>query len=241
MKIVSLVSREWSYEITEQLFNEVGSRVDFTLIATKNIKIKKKNFNLLKIKKSLSPKHIRMIRSLSPDLILTYGWSDYLSKELRKIAPCLILHPSKLPKYRGGSPIQNQIINGVNRSAVTILYAGDKIDSGEILFQEEISFKGYLNEILYRMIKKGIKGTKKILKLYKSKKLKSLPQNHKNATYFKRRKPDQSKIDLNDFKKYEAKYFYNLVRGLQEPYPLSYIECKNKTKLYIKKVHIGKK
>jgi len=33
----------------------------------------------------------------------------------------------------------------------------------------------------------------------------------------------------------EAKYFYNLVRGLQEPYPECYIKCKDNTKLFLKK------
>ena len=154
---------------------------------------------------------------------------------------CLILHPSKLPKYRGGSPIQNQILNGEKKSAVSILYAEDDLDSGEILFQEEISLEGYLTDILNRMIKIGIKGTKKIFKLSKSKKLKSVPQNHNDATYYKRRKPIQSKILLKDIKKFDAEYFFNLVRGLQEPYPLAYIECKNKTRLYLKKVLFEKK
>ena len=148
---------------------------------------------------------------------------------------------SDLPLFRGGSPIQNQILNGLTKTSVTILYADDQLDSGEIIFQEEINLKGYLDEILNRIIQKGIKATKKILKLKKINNLRSFPQNHKKATYFKRRKPIQSKILHNHFKKYEAEYFYNLVRGLQSPYPEAYIECKNKTKLYFKKVYINKK
>ena len=49
---------------------------------------------------------------------------------------------SKLPKYRGGSPIQNQLIDGVRESAVTILYAEDKLDTGNILYQSKISLDG---------------------------------------------------------------------------------------------------
>ena len=75
-------------------------------------------------------------------MILTYGWSHYLSKDLRDIAPCLVLHPSPLPLYRGGSPIQNQIIEGETKSAVSIIYAEDELDKGDILYQNEIDFTG---------------------------------------------------------------------------------------------------
>ena len=241
MKVVSLISRDWSYEITKRLIKENDRTIDFCLLITKKIVINKDKYNHIKIKKKLSANHLRIIKSFSPDLILAYGWSDYLSKNLRNIAPCLILHPSKLPKYRGGSPIQNQILNGIKKSAVSIIYAEDKLDNGAILFQEEINLKGYLDNILKRMINKGVKGTKKIFKMSKQKKIKSISQNHKNATYYKRRKPIQSKILLKDIKKFEAKYFFDLVRGLQEPYPLAYIECKNKTKSYLEKVFVGKK
>ena len=231
MKIVSLISRKWSYEITKNLANNYKSKFKFILFVTKEVNVKDNKYKIFKIRKKLSSKHSKIIKSFSPDLILAYGWSDYISKDLRKIAPCLILHPSKLPKYRGGSPIQNQILNGVKKSAVTILFAEDNLDSGNILFQENISFKGYLNEILERIVIKGIKGTKRIFSSILLNKLKSSKQNHKKATYFKRRRPIQSKIALRDFKKFNAEHFYDLVRGLQDPYPLAYIECKNKTSL----------
>ena len=48
-----------------------------------------------------------------------------------------MLHPSPLPKYRGGSPIQNQIINGESKSAVTLFKINNKIDQGDIIYQKE--------------------------------------------------------------------------------------------------------
>lgn len=240
INIVSLISRDWSFQITNKLVSKFKN-INFHLFVKKNvIKISKNNKKICIIDK-LSKKYIKQIKLISPDLILTYGWSDYLLKEIRYIAPCLILHPSKLPKYRGGSPIQNQLINGVNDSAVTILYAHDKLDAGNILYQKNITLDGYLNEILDRIILKGYEGSIKIINSYKNNTLKSKIQNNKQATFYFRRKPSQSHINLNDFKNYEAKYFYNIVRGLQEPYPAAYITCKNNTKLYLNKVSIKKK
>ena len=240
IRIVSLISRDWSYKITNKLISRFKN-IDFHIFLKKNIKNFTSNkSNIIKLNK-LTKKHINKIKLISPNLILTFGWSEYFSKELRNIAPCLILHPSKLPKYRGGSPIQNQLIDGVRESAVTILYAEDKLDTGNILYQSKISLDGYLNEILDRMIDKGIEGSIKIIKSLKKNALKSRVQNHQEATLYYRRNPSQSQINLKDFKNHEARYFYNLVRGLQEPYPVAYIKCKNNTKLYLDKVSFKKK
>ena len=44
-----------------------------------------------------------------------------------------MLHPSSLPQYRGGSPIQNQIIDGIKESEVCIFKMEKEIDSGQII------------------------------------------------------------------------------------------------------------
>ena len=48
----------------------------------------------------------------NPTYILFYGWSKIIDNKIINDFECIMLHPSPLPKYRGGSPIQNQIING---------------------------------------------------------------------------------------------------------------------------------
>ena len=138
IKIVSLISRQWSLEINKRLIDKF-KEVDFFIYIKKNLKFRKKSILINKLNK----KHIKKINEIKPDFIFTYGWSDYLPTELRNIAPCLILHPSKLPKYRGGSPIQNQLIDNVNNSAVSILYAEKKLDSGNILYQSSLTMHGY--------------------------------------------------------------------------------------------------
>ena len=44
-----------------------------------------------------------------------------------------MLHPSDLPKFRGGSPIQNQIINGVKKTKISIFRINSEIDAGDIV------------------------------------------------------------------------------------------------------------
>ena len=145
-----------------------------------------------------------------------------------------MLHPSPLPKYRGGSPIQNQIIRDEKNSAVTIFKINEIIDGGDIYFQKKISLTGSLNEIFERIIKEGTKGTLKILN---KKKIETKKQNHNIATYFKRRKPQQSEITVKEIKEKPAKYIANKIRMLDDPYPNAFIKLKNK-KLFIKKFKI---
>ncbi|WP_394972366.1 methionyl-tRNA formyltransferase [uncultured Croceitalea sp.] len=47
------------------------------------------------------------------------------------------LHASLLPQYRGAAPINWAIINGENKTGVTTFFIDEKIDTGEIILQEE--------------------------------------------------------------------------------------------------------
>ncbi|WP_298778889.1 methionyl-tRNA formyltransferase [uncultured Polaribacter sp.] len=48
------------------------------------------------------------------------------------------LHASLLPEYRGAAPIHWAIINGETKTGVTTFFIDDKIDTGEIILQQEI-------------------------------------------------------------------------------------------------------
>lgn len=48
------------------------------------------------------------------------------------------LHASLLPAYRGAAPIHWAIINGETTTGVTTFFIDDKIDTGEIILQEDI-------------------------------------------------------------------------------------------------------
>ena len=49
----------------------------------------------------------------------------------------LCFHPSLLPRYRGGSAIPWQLINGETRTGVTVFWTDAGIDTGPILLQRE--------------------------------------------------------------------------------------------------------
>ncbi len=187
----------------------------------------KHKFKIQSTKKNIS---IKEIKKFKPKYILFYGWSDKVPSYLIKNFFCIMLHPSPLPKFRGGSPIQNQIIRNIKSSKVTLFKMDEKFDSGPIMLSHKLSLDGHMADIFNRLTEIGINLTIKVLK--NKYKLKS--QNHKIATYYKRRKPSQSYISINELKNKNSNYLFNKIRMLEDPYPNAYIKTKDGKKIKIK-------
>ncbi len=80
-----------------------------------------------------SDEAFRTIEGFKPDFIVVAAYGMILPKEILNIAPCINLHASLLPKYRGASPIQEAILNGDRYSGVTAMLMEEGLDSGDIL------------------------------------------------------------------------------------------------------------
>ena len=198
----------------------------------KNIKkIKKYKILIISNKKYFNKKRVY---KFYPDVILFYGWSWKIKKNIINNFNCYMLHPSPLPKYRGGSPIQNQIIRGVKNSKLTLFRMNSILDGGNILTQIPLSLRGSIDDIFYRMYKQGLKITKKLLaNKYTEKK-----QNLSSGSIFKRRKPKDSEITLDEIRKKTNLYLYNKIRMLEDPYPNAYIKMRSRKKIYFIKAKI---
>jgi methionyl-tRNA formyltransferase len=220
MKIVCCTYRDWAKKIYVNIKKEYVNH-KFLMVNSKEELI------------------IEKIINFNPDLILWYGWSWIIKNNFLTDYFSVMLHPSPLPKYRGGSPIQNQIINGESESAVTLFKMDEGIDTGNILYQEEFSLEGDLNNIFDRIIILGTKLTKNLI-LDFSPNLKGIKQDNLKSSYYKRRTPSQSEITLKDLEEGTAKKFYNKIRGLQDPYPNAYIKFKDGSKLYLTKSYYDK-
>lgn len=73
------------------------------------------------------------LKELNPDIIIVAAYGQILPKEILDIAPCINLHASLLPKYRGASPIQQALLNDDKYTGVTAMYMDVGLDSGDIL------------------------------------------------------------------------------------------------------------
>ena len=76
------------------------------------------------------------IKDLNPDFIIVAAFGMILPKEILDIAPCINLHASLLPKYRGASPIQSAILNNDKFSGITAMKMDVGLDTGDILGYE---------------------------------------------------------------------------------------------------------
>jgi len=184
------------------------------------------NFKIIRNRNSY---HDDVIAKFKPDIILWYGWSWIIPKDIVQKYNCICLHPSPLPKYRGGSPIQNQIIRNEKVSAITIFKMTTAIDAGPIIRQLPMSLEGKIEDIYKRMIDLGFSATYDFLKY----EYRLTPQDQKDMTYFARRKPNESEITQKELATKTAEYLYNKIRMLTDPYPNAYIKDMYGKKLYI--------
>jgi methionyl-tRNA formyltransferase len=82
-----------------------------------------------------------------PDWTFFFHWSKIVSKEIYSTHKCCVVHTSNLPQGRGGTPIQNQILEKVNESKVNIIEMADEVDAGGIYCSQPITLQGDIASI----------------------------------------------------------------------------------------------
>ena len=216
MNIACITYRKWALDIYNNLYSVYKNDHNFLIWSDKN------DFDSSNLKK------------FKPDLILWYGWSWKVEEEFVINYKSIMLHPSPLPKYRGGSPIQNQIINNEKTGAVTLFRMNEGIDTGDIYQQFKMDLTGSLNEIFTRISIIGFSATCNIIEGNYN----ILKQNDSESTFYKRRLPEESEITVSELKNKPAEYLYNKVRMLADPYPNAFIRTSDNKKLIIKVVEV---
>ena len=144
------------------------------------------------------------------------------------------LHASLLPNYRGAAPINWAIINGETKTGVSTFFIDEKIDTGNIILQEEVAIDedetlgelhDKLMEVGSRLVVKTVQQIEKgIVKTFKQ------PEIEEKAA--PKIFTETCKINWND----TLSNTYNLIRGLN-PYPAAWTTLINnneeiKVKMY---------
>jgi|2_EtaG_2_1085320.scaffolds.fasta_scaffold01056_10 methionyl-tRNA formyltransferase len=88
-----------------------------------------------------------LINFARPDWIFFFHWSNLIPAEVYKNHRCVVIHTGNLPQGRGGSPIQNQILDGIVESRVNAIAVERKIDSGGVYCSLPITLQGNLYDI----------------------------------------------------------------------------------------------
>ena len=173
------------------------------------------------------------------DLCLIFtGWSEIIKLEIINKFICICLHPSDLPKFRGGSPIQNQKINGIKKTKLTAFRMNNKIDQGAIIFKTEINLDGHMKDIFLSLENATIRIIRKIIESPNKSFLTGVSQDESKATFFKRRKPHESEIKLSELASLPAEKLYQKICSLEDPYPNAFIRTIDNRKIVLKLVEI---
>ena len=75
--------------------------------------------------------------NFTPDMVVVVSYGVILRDNVLSSAPCVNIHPSQLPQYRGPSPIRTAIYNGDTHSAVCLMQMTRDLDSGDIYMCRE--------------------------------------------------------------------------------------------------------
>ena len=123
---------------------------------------------------------------------------------------------SILPKYRGASPIQQAVLNGDSKTGITTMYMEEKMDTGNIIEQEEMAIER-IDTSKTMFEKLAILGAKTLVSTLRKIEenngdIVSIKQNDDDATYTSMISKDMAIIDFN--KNFEE--IYNKIRGLND-------------------------
>lgn len=185
------------------------------------IEAEKHGISVFQPEKIREEKALQEILALNPDLIVTAAFGQILPKKLLdgpKLG-CINVHASLLPELRGGAPMHYAIIQGKEKTGVTIMYMVEKLDAGDMLAKVEVPITeedtvGTLHdklsiagaELLSETLPKLIRGE-----------LKGIPQDDSKATFAPTIKREQEKVDWHK----TGEEIYNQVRGMN-PWPVAY-------------------
>lgn len=233
MKIIFMGTPEFAVPSLENINRNHEILSVYTKIDKPNARGKKVNYspvkeyalaNDLKIYQPESFKGreiIEEIREQKPDLIVVVAYGKILPKEVIDIPKYGIinLHSSLLPRYRGAAPINAAIINGDEKSGVSIMYVEEKLDAGAVILQSETTI---LDEDSFLTLHDRLKimGADLLLEainLIEKNEVKAVKQDENLVTFVKPFKKEDCKINWEK----ASREIFNFVRGMN-PLPTAF-------------------
>ena len=175
---------------------------------------------------------LEQLLAMECDLIVTAAFGQLLPEQLLEHPRfgSVNVHASLLPKYRGGAPIHQSIIDGEAETGVTIMYMVKKLDAGDIISQRAIPIEAEDNvgtmhdklsqlgtELLEETLPSLLNGTNS-----------RTPQDEAHVSFASNIQREDERIHWDR----DALTIYNHIRGLS-PWPVAYTQFEDKTmKIY---------
>lgn len=245
LKIILFLNGDRGISILKFLLKQNIIQI-LAVVTLKNFKnkflIKISNSNKLVILKTdnvNSLSFLNKLKKMKSNLFIIGGFPTIFNQKIIDIPKYGVLnaHGGKLPQYRGGSPLNWQIINGEKYFGISVIKINKKIDQGNIITQKK--FRIFKKDNIFTLHNKANKyfpiliydAINKVFKNYSG-----IKQKDNLSKYWHQRKDKDGKIDLNKMKINEIQ---NLIRGVTRPYPGAFLYIKN-TKIRIFNVSVSK-
>jgi methionyl-tRNA formyltransferase len=156
------------------------------------------------------------LADLKPVSIFIPHWSYIIPEEIYSNYECIVFHMTDLPFGRGGSPLQNLIVSGIEETKISALRVEAGIDSGPVYMKSPLSLEGTAQEIFLRATSVIEEMIEKIIRDH----LQPEPQKGEPVIFKRRKKEDGNIKDLETISE-----IYNYIRMLDaDGYPNAYLE-----------------
>ncbi|MCF6205542.1 MAG: methionyl-tRNA formyltransferase [Sulfurovum sp.] len=146
------------------------------------------------------------IQDARPDFIVVAAFGQLLPKSILDIAPCINLHASLLPQYRGASPVQQSLLNGDKETGVTSMLMEEGLDTGDILEKKVFVIPSdmRLHALMEQLTDDACEVTLSTVRHFDE--ITPAPQNDAEATLCKKIKKSDGEIDCTDATEVYNKY-----------------------------------
>lgn len=164
---------------------------------------------------------VEILRQIPADIFVVAAFGQILSQEILDMPKfgCVNIHASLLPKYRGAAPIQWAVIDGEEKTGITIQQMNAGIDTGDILYVKEYTLdpKETGASLFDKLMVLGAEAIVEALPLIEAGKITPVPQNEAEATHAAKLTKQLGELDFTK----SAVVLERLVRGLNS-WPSAY-------------------
>ena len=220
MKIIFMGTPTYAQKILEELISAddlnvvavytqpdkpVGRKKIITPSAVK-VTAKEANINLYQPTTLKSRDVIDELLGIECDLIIVAAYGQILPKEILQHAPCINLHASILPKYRGASPIQEALLNGDKETGITAMKMDEGLDTGDIIKISRVSIGDdeMAKSLLDRLTEAAAALTLDVVRNYDT--YKSQKQNDSQASYCSKISRSDGEVQFDNASKLYNRY-----------------------------------
>lgn len=144
--------------------------------------------------------HLDEIEKIDYDIAVTASFGQILNEKFLSIAPCINVHPSLLPKYRGATPIQSALLSGDKVTGVSIMEVVRAVDAGDVIAQKQVKIEedDDYTTLQDKLADVGGDMLVEVLDLFALGQVKTFKQDDDKATFCRKLEKSDAFLDLNN-------------------------------------------